>query len=223
MQAQLQAGMWSAQILTLVAESPVPPAFFNFISSLVIESSRFPIDPHEARAEWASGKHCRSGCPPWVLFSHWRNHRPWGAPMVLRCTGLGAGWLVHRETSLLILLIRTVSVSTVQGCASASPSVLGSSQWCFVYQLLLIVLLVRKTEVENYLLMKVKEESENVGLKLNIQKTKIMASSPITSWQTDGMKTVTDFIFEAPKSLQMLAAAMKLKGACSSEEKLWPT
>ena len=131
--------------------------------------------------------------------------------------------MVHRETSLLILLIRTVSVSTVQGCASASPSVLGSSQWCFVYQLLLIVLLVRKTEVENYLLMKVKEESENVGLKLNIQKTKIMASSPITSWQTDGMKTVTDFIFEAPKSLQMLAAAMKLKGACSSEEKLWPT
>ena len=129
--------------------------------------------------------------------------------------------MVHRETSLLILLIRTVSVSTVQGCASASPSVLGSSQWCFVYQLLLIVLLVRKTEVENYLL--IKEESENVGLKLNIQKTKIMASSPITSWQTDGMKTVTDFIFEAPKSLQMLAAAMKLKDACSSEEKLWPT
>ena len=86
---------------------------------------------------------------------------------------------------------------------------------------MLIVLLVRKTEVENYLL--IKEESENVGLKLNIQKTKIMASSPITSWQTDGMKTVTDFIFEAPKSLQMLAAAMKLKDACSSEEKLWPT
>ena len=80
---------------------------------------------------------------------------------------------------------------------------------------------MRKTEVENYLL--IKEESENVGLKLNIQKTKIMASSPITSWQTDGMKTVTDFIFEAPKSLQMWAAAMKLKDACSSEEKLWPT
>ena len=80
---------------------------------------------------------------------------------------------------------------------------------------------MRKTEVENYLL--IKEESENVGLKLNIQKTKIMASSPITSWQTDGMKTVTDFIFEAPKSLQMLAAAMKLKDACSSEVMLWPT
>ena len=86
---------------------------------------------------------------------------------------------------------------------------------------MLIVLLVRKTEVENYLL--IKEESENVGLKLNIQKTKIMASSPITSWQTDGMKTVTDFIFEAPKSLQMLAAAMKLKDACSLKEKLWQT
>ena len=61
------------------------------------------------------------------------------------------------------------------------------------------------------LLMKVKEESEKVGLKLNIQKTKIMASSPITSWQIDGetMETVTDFIFWAPKSLQMVTAAMK--------------
>ena len=65
------------------------------------------------------------------------------------------------------------------------------------------------------LLMKVKEESEKVGLKLNIQKTKIMASSPITSWQTDGetIETVTDFIFWAPKSLQMVTAAMKLKDA----------
>ena len=67
------------------------------------------------------------------------------------------------------------------------------------------------------LLMKVKEESEKVGLKLNIQKTKIMASSPITSWQTDGetMETVTDFIFWAPESLQMVIAAMKLKDTCS--------
>ena len=73
--------------------------------------------------------------------------------------------------------------------------------------------------------MKVKEESEKVGLKLNIQKTKIMASGPITSWQIDGetMETVTDFIFWAPKSLQMVTAAMKLKDACSLEEKLWPT
>ena len=71
------------------------------------------------------------------------------------------------------------------------------------------------------LLMKVKEESEKVGLKLNIQKTKIMASSPITSWQIDGetMETVTDFIFWAPKSLQMVTAAMKLKDSCSLEEK----
>ena len=73
-------------------------------------------------------------------------------------------------------------------------------------------------------LMKVKEESEKVGLKLNIQKTKIMASSPITLWQTDGetMETVTDpiFFFLAPKSLQMVTAAMKLKDACSLEEKL---
>ena len=67
--------------------------------------------------------------------------------------------------------------------------------------------------------MKVKEESEKVGLKLNIQKTKIMASSPIISWQIDG-ETVADFIFCAPKSLQMVTAAMKLKDACSLEEML---
>ena len=67
------------------------------------------------------------------------------------------------------------------------------------------------------LLMKVKEESEKAGMKLKIQKTKIMASSPITSWQIDGetMETVTDFIFGAPKSLQIVSAAMKLKDACS--------
>ena len=69
------------------------------------------------------------------------------------------------------------------------------------------------------LLMKVKEESEKVGLKLNIQKTKIMASSPITSWQLDG-ETVTGFIFGAPKSLQMVTAAMKLKDTYSLEENL---
>ena len=67
--------------------------------------------------------------------------------------------------------------------------------------------------------MKVKEESEKVGLKLNIQKTKIMASGPITSWQIDG-ETVTDFIFWVPKSLQMVTEAMKLKDASSLEEKL---
>ena len=73
------------------------------------------------------------------------------------------------------------------------------------------------------LLMKVKEETEKVGLKLNIQKTKIMASSPITSWQIDGetLDTVSDFIFwGAPKSLQMVTAAMKLKDAYSLEGKL---
>ena len=67
--------------------------------------------------------------------------------------------------------------------------------------------------------MKMKEESENVGLKLNIQKTRIMASGPITSWQIDG-ETVTDFIFWAPKSLQTVTAAMKLKDTSSLEEKL---
>ena len=76
------------------------------------------------------------------------------------------------------------------------------------------------------LLMKVKEEREEVGLKLNIQKTKIIASGPITSWQIDEetVETVADFIFGgAPKSLQMVTAAMKLKDACSLEENLWPT
>ena len=73
--------------------------------------------------------------------------------------------------------------------------------------------------------MKVKEESEKVGLKLNIQKTKIISSGPITSWQIDEemLETVTDFIFWAPKSLQMMTEAMKLKDAYSLEGKLWPT
>ena len=72
------------------------------------------------------------------------------------------------------------------------------------------------------LLMKVKEESDKVGLKLNILKTKIMASGPITSWQIDKetVETVTDFIFRAPKSLQKVTAAMKLKDTCSLGEKL---
>ena len=76
------------------------------------------------------------------------------------------------------------------------------------------------------LLMKVKEESEKVGLKLNIQKTKIMASDPITSWEIDGetVETASDFILGgAPKSLQMVTTAMKLKDAYSLEGKLWPT
>ena len=83
------------------------------------------------------------------------------------------------------------------------------------------------TESEEQLkncLIKVKEEREKAGLKGNIQKTKIMASGPITSWQTYGQTTdtVTDF-FWAPKPLQMVTAAMKLQDACSLEEKLWPT
>ena len=83
----------------------------------------------------------------------------------------------------------------------------------------------REEELKS-LLMKVKEESEEVALKLNIQKTKIMASGPITSWQIDGetMETVRNFIWGgAPKSLQMVTAAMKLKDTCSLEEKVWQT
>ena len=86
-------------------------------------------------------------------------------------------------------------------------------------------LMAESEEELKSLLMKVKEESKKVGLKLTIQKTKIMASSPITSWEIDGetVETVSDFILGAPKSLQMVTAAMKLKDTYSLEEKLWPT
>ena len=85
-------------------------------------------------------------------------------------------------------------------------------------------LMEESKELKN-LLMKVKEESRKVSLKLNIQKAKIMASGPITSWQIDGetVETVTDFILGAPESLQIMIAAMKLKDTYSLEEKLWPT
>ena len=83
-------------------------------------------------------------------------------------------------------------------------------------------LMAESEEELKSLLIKVKEKSEKVGLKLNIQKTKIMASGPITSWQIEGetVEIVTDFILGAPKSLQMVTAAMKLKDGCSLEEKL---
>ena len=86
-------------------------------------------------------------------------------------------------------------------------------------------ILMAENEELKSLLMKVKEESENVGLKFNIQKTKIMASGPIISQLIDGetMETLMDFIFCAPKSLQMVTAAMKLKDTYSLEGKLWPT
>ena len=84
------------------------------------------------------------------------------------------------------------------------------------------ILMAESEEELKSLLMKVREKSEKVGLKLNIQKTKIMASGPITSWQIDEetVETVADFVFWAPKSQQMMIAAMKLKDACSLEEKL---
>ena len=83
-------------------------------------------------------------------------------------------------------------------------------------------ILMAESEELKSLLMKVKEESEKVDLKLNIQKTQILASSPITSWQIDGetMETVTDYLRGAPKSLQMMTAAMKLQDSCFLEEKL---
>ena len=84
-------------------------------------------------------------------------------------------------------------------------------------------LMAQSEELKSFL-MKVKKESEKVGLKLNIQKTKTMASGPITSWQIDGLtvETVRDFIFLGSKSLQMVIVAMRLKDACSLEENLWP-
>ena len=82
--------------------------------------------------------------------------------------------------------------------------------------------LMAECEELKILLMEVKEESEKFDLKFNLQKTKIMASGPITSCQIDG-ETMADFIFGAPKSLQMVTAAVKLKDTCSLEEKLWPT
>ena len=86
-------------------------------------------------------------------------------------------------------------------------------------------LMAESEEELKMLLMRVKEESEKVGLKLNIQKMKIMASGSTTSWEIDGetVETVSDFILGGPKSLQMVTAAMKLKDAYSLEEKLWPT
>ena len=86
-------------------------------------------------------------------------------------------------------------------------------------------LMAESEEVLKSLLMKVKEKSEKVGLKLNIQKTKIMAAGLITSWQIDGetVETASALFFWAPKSLQMVTVAMKLKDAYSLEEKLWPT
>ena len=88
-----------------------------------------------------------------------------------------------------------------------------------------ITIMAESEEELKSLLMKVQEESEKVGLKLNIQKTKIVASGTIISWQIDGetVETMADFILGAPKSLQMVIAAMTLKDTCSLEEKLWPT
>ena len=86
-------------------------------------------------------------------------------------------------------------------------------------------LMAESKEELKSILIKVKEESEKVGLKLDIQKTKIMASGPMASWQIDGetMERVRDLFWGAPKSLQMVTAAMKLKDSCSLEEKLCPT
>ena len=101
-------------------------------------------------------------------------------------------------------------------------ALLGYNQHRTLYKFKAYTLIAESEEELKSLLMKVKEENEKVGLKLNIQKTKIMASGPITSWEIDGetMETVLDFIFLGFKSLQIVTAAMKLKDAYSLEEKL---
>ena len=108
------------------------------------------------------------------------------------------------------------SITVIQVYAPTSNAKETEVDWFYT------TLMAESEEELKSLLMKEKEESEKDGLKLNIQKTKIMASGPITSWEMDGetVETVSDFIFWAPKSLQMVTAAMKLKGVCSLEEKL---
>ena len=108
--------------------------------------------------------------------------------------------------------------------AQAGIEIAGRKVNNFKYANDITLMAEREEELKN-LLMKVKEEREKVGLKLNIQKTKIMTSGPIVSGEIDGetVETVSDFIFWAPESLQMVIAAMKLKDAYSLEGKLWPT
>ena len=105
--------------------------------------------------------------------------------------------------------------------AQAGIKIAGRNINNFRYADDIILMAEREEELKNFL-MKVKEESEKVGLRLNVQKTKVMALGPITSWQIDAktMETVRDLIFGAPESLQMVTAAMKLKDTCSLKEKL---
>ena len=108
--------------------------------------------------------------------------------------------------------------------AQAGVKIAGRNINDLIYANVTTLMAESKEELKS-LFMKVKQESEKVGLTLNIQKTKIMASGPITSWKIGGetMETVTVYFGGAPKSLQVLTAAMKLKDTCSLEEKLWPT
>ena len=108
--------------------------------------------------------------------------------------------------------------------AQAVIKIVGRNINNFRYAIDTILMAENREELKSHL-MKVKEVSEKAGVKLNIPQNKIMASSPITSWQIDGetVETVSDFIFWAPKSLQMVIAAMKLKDAYSLKGKLWPT
>ena len=128
-------------------------------------------------------------------------HGPWVGTVLIGTSGALVLWLDHQPLSGDGPI---VALGGIQSFFHPCLQILsGDEVFC--------VLLLKK--------MKVKEESEKVGLKLNIQKTKIMASGPITSWEIDG-ETVADLFFWAPKSLQMVIAAMKLKDTCSLEEKL---
>ena len=125
-----------------------------------------------------------------------------------------------------VLIPACVSFSPVLGLEEAQTGIKSARRYINNLRYADDTILMAESEEElKSLLMKVKEESEKVGLKLNIQKTKIVAFGPITSWQIDGetVETVSDFIFWTPESLQMVIAAMKLKDACSLEQKPWPT
>ena len=133
-------------------------------------------------------------------------------------------WLYVKAVTLLIQLICGVHQNPGLDEAQAGIKIAKSNINSLRYAHDTTLTAESKDELKD-ILMKVKEESKKAGLKLNIQKMKIMASGLITSWQIDGetMETVTDFISWAPKSLQMVTEAMKLKDACSLEENLWPT
>ena len=137
---------------------------------------------------------------------------------------LGKEYVKAVVPCLLNFYAKYIMWSTSLDDSQAGIKIIGRSINNLRYAIDTTLMTESEEELKN-LLMRAKEESEEAGLKLNIQKAKLMASSPITSWQTEGEKleTVKNFIFLGSKSVQMVSAAMKLKDGCSLEEKLWQT